>query len=121
MGFLGQIAANLKAGVGAALAPADDPRRTYMSAEQKQQALLAQVRVAMGHLSASKQRMQARAVEDRARLPQMLDEARAELAARRVDVARVSLRRRHAVANVDRESAAGGRGADAAEGGGAAS
>ncbi len=98
MGILGQIAANLKAGVSAALAPADDPRRTYMSAERKQQALLEQVRVAMNHLSASKQRMQARAVEDRAKLPQMLDEARAELVAGRVDVARVSLRRRHVVA-----------------------
>src|SRR5712692_8330145 len=77
VGILGQIAANLKAGVSAALAP---------------------VRVAMNHLSASKQRMQARAVEDRARLPQMFDEARAELVAGRVDVARVSLRRRHVVA-----------------------
>ena len=98
MGILGQIAANLKAGVSAALAPAADPRRTYISAESKQQALLAQVRVAMNHLTASKQRMQARAVEDRARLPQMLDEARAELVAGRSDLARVSLRRRHVVA-----------------------
>lgn len=98
MGILGQIAANLKAGVSAALAPAADPRTTYMSAERKQQALLAQVRVAMNHLTASKQRMQARAIEDRARLPHMLDEARVELAAGRVDLARVSLRRRHVVA-----------------------
>ncbi len=98
MGILGQIAANLKAGVSAALAPADDPRRTYISAERKQQALLAQVRVAMNHLTASKQRMHARAVEDRARLPQMLDEARAELVAGRSDLARVSLRRRQVVA-----------------------
>jgi len=98
VGILGQIAANLKAGVSAALAPAADPRRTYISAERKQQALLAQVRVAMNHLTASKQRMQARAVEDRARLPQMLDEARAELVAGRSDLARVSLRRRHVVA-----------------------
>jgi len=98
VGILGQIAANLKAGVSAALAPADDPRRTYISAERKQQALLAQVRVAMNHLTASKQRMHARAVEDRARLPQMLDEARAELVAGRSDLARVSLRRRQVVA-----------------------
>lgn len=69
-----------------------------MSAERKQQALLAQVRVAMNHLTASKQRMRARAVEDRARLPQMLDEARAELVAGRSDLARASLRRRHVVA-----------------------
>jgi len=98
VGILGQIAANLKAGVSAALAPAADPRRTYISAERKQQALLAQVRVAMNHLTASKQRMQARAVEDRARLPQMLDEARAELVAGRSDLTRVCLRRRHVVA-----------------------
>lgn len=98
MGFLGQIAANLKAGLNAALAPADDPRTTYVSAERKQQALLGQVRSAINHLTASKQRMQARAVEDRARLPRMLDEARAELVAGRIDSARLFLRRRHVVA-----------------------
>lgn len=69
-----------------------------MSAERKQQALLAQVRVAMNHLTASKQRMRTRAMDDRARLPQMLDEARAELVTGRSDLARASLRRRHVVA-----------------------
>jgi len=69
-----------------------------MSAERKQQALLAQVRVAMNHLTASKQRMRTRAMDDRARLPQMLDEARAELMTGRSDLARASLRRRHVVA-----------------------
>src|SRR5438477_8394787 len=96
MGFLGQITANLKAGIDAALAPAADPRTTYVNAHQKQEALLAQVRVAMNHVTNSKQRMQARALEDKARLPQMLEEARAELVAGRTDAARVRLQRRHA-------------------------
>ena len=98
MRFLGQIAANLKGGLDAALAPAVDPRTTYVNAHQKQEALLAQVRVAMNHVTNSKERMQARALEDRARLPQMLEEARAELVAGRTDAARVRLQRRHVVA-----------------------
>ena len=98
MGFLGQITTNLKAGLDAALAPAADPRTTYVNAHQKQEALLAQVRVAMNHVTNSKQRMQARALEDKARLPQMLEEARAELVAGRTDAARVRLQRRHVVA-----------------------
>ena len=98
MGFLGQITTNLKAGLDAALAPAADPRTTYVNAHQKQEALLAQVRVAMNHVTASKERMQARALEDRARLPQMLEEARAELVAGRTEAARIRLQRRHVVA-----------------------
>ena len=98
MRFLGQIATNLKAGLDAALAPAVDPRTTYVNANQKQEALLAQVRLAMNHVTASKERMQARAVEDRARLPQMLEEARAELVAGHTEAARVRLQRRHVVA-----------------------
>ena len=98
MGFLGQITTNLKAGLDAALAPAADPRTTYVNAHQKQEALLAQVRVAMNHVTNSKQRMQARALEDKARLPQMLEEARAELVAGRTEAARIRLQRRHVVA-----------------------
>lgn len=98
MRILGQIAASLRAGLNAALAPAADPRTTYVSAHQKQQALLAQVGLAVNQVTASKERLQARAKEDRARLPQMLEEARAELVAGRADAARLSLRRRQVVA-----------------------
>src|SRR5216684_3928357 len=86
------------AGRRAALAPAADPRTTYVSAHQKQQALLAQVGLAVNQVTASKERLQARAKEDRARLPQMLEEARVELVAGRPDAARLSLRRRQVVA-----------------------
>jgi len=95
--ILGQIAASLRAGLNAALAPAADPRTTYVSAHQKQQALLAQVGLAVNQVTESKLRLQARAAEDRARLPQMLEEARAELVAGRPDAARLSLRRRQVV------------------------
>lgn len=98
MHILGRLAANLRAGLDAALAPAADPRTTYVSAHQKQQALLAQVGLAVNQVTASKERLQARAKEDRARLPQMLEEARAELVAGRPDAARLSLRRRQVVA-----------------------
>src|SRR5205807_2442066 len=49
-------------------------------------------------ITASKERMQSRAMEDRARLPQMLEEARAELVAGRTEAARVRLQRRHVLA-----------------------
>ncbi len=98
MRILGRLASNLRAGLNAALAPAADPRTTYVSAHQKQQALLAQVGLAVNQVTASKERLQARAKEDRARLPQMLEEARAELVAGRSDAARLSLRRRQVVA-----------------------
>jgi phage shock protein A len=94
VGFLGQIAATLKSGLDAALAPAADPRATYVSANQKQQALLAQVGLAMSQVTASKVRLQERAREDRAKLPEMMDEARAELLAGRPDAARALLQRR---------------------------
>jgi phage shock protein A len=96
--ILGQLAANLRAGLNAALAPAADPRTTYVSAHQKQQALLAQVGLAVNQVTASKQRLQARAKENGSRLPQMLEEARAELVAGRPDAARLSLRRRQVLA-----------------------
>src|SRR5216683_2138772 len=98
MGFLGKIAASLRAGLSAALAPAVDPRTTYVNAHEKQQALLAQVGRAMDQVTASKHRLQARAADDRARLPKMLEDARAELVAGRSDSARLVLRRRQVVA-----------------------
>lgn len=97
VGILGQIAATLKSGLNAALAPAADPRTTYVNAHQKQQALLAQVALAVDQVTASKLRLRERARADRDRLPAMLDEARAELVAGRVDAARLSLRRRQVV------------------------
>lgn len=98
MGILGQIAASLKAGLSAALAPAVDPRTTYVNAHEKQEALLAQVGRAMDQVTASKHRLQARAADDRARLPKMLEDARAELVAGRSDSARLVLRQRQVVA-----------------------
>src|SRR5260370_8444161 len=95
--MLGRLAANLRAGLNAALAPAADPRTTYVSAHQKQQALLAHVGLAVNQVTASKDRLQARAKEDRARLPQMLEEARAGLVAGRPDPARLSFPPPHVV------------------------
>src|SRR5712692_341686 len=94
VGILGQIAASLRAGLSAALAPAVDPRTTYVTAPATQQALVDQVGRAMEQVTASKHRRQARAAEDRARLPKMLEDARAELVAGRPDAARLVLERR---------------------------
>lgn len=94
MGVLGQIAGTLKSGLRAALAPAADPRTTYVSAHQKQQALLLQVALAVDQVTASKLRLRERARADHARLPAMLEEARTALVSGRADDARLSLRRR---------------------------
>ena len=94
MGFLGQLAATLRSGLDAALAPAADPRSTYLNAHQKQQALLAQVGSAVSQVTASKVRLRERARRDRGKLQEMLGEARSELLAGRPDAARVSLLRR---------------------------
>lgn len=98
MGIWGQIAGAVRSGLNSALAPAIDPRTTYVNAHQKQQALLAQVGLAVNQVGASKRRLHERATADRARLPEMLEEARVELAAGRHDAARVVLRRRQVLA-----------------------
>src|SRR6266852_1184225 len=107
VGILGQIAASLRAGLSAALAPAVDPRTTYVNAHEKQQALLAQVGRAMDQVTASKHRLQARAADDRARLPKMLEDARDELVAGRSDSARLVLRERHRPAGARRAAGPG--------------
>ncbi len=94
MGLFGRIGKTVRAGLGAALAPAEDPRQTYVNAYQKQRQLLLEVGAAMGQVNASKKRLEAKTNEVKAKLPHLLDQARSELAAGRQDMARLTLQRR---------------------------
>jgi len=97
VGLFDRLGGKFKAGLAGALAPAPDPRTTYVSAYQKQRALLEQVAAANRELSAAKQRLQAKAAEFRASLPALEERARTELQAGRRDGARLALQRRQVV------------------------
>ncbi len=94
MGLFGRLSGKIKAGLSAALAPAADPRQTYLNAHQKQRELLSQVEGALDQVVASKKRLQEKTQEVRAKLPALQDQARDALKAGREDMARVALQRR---------------------------
>jgi len=94
VGLFGRLSGKIKAGLSAALAPAADPRQTYLNAHQKQRELLSQVEGALDQVVASKKRLQEKTQEVRAKLPALQDQARDALKAGREDMARVALQRR---------------------------
>ena len=98
MGLFGRISGKMKAALSAALAPAADPRQTYLSAYQKQRQLLAQVGDAMEQVAESKKRLQMKTKEVTAKLPALLDQARDALKGGREDLARLALQRRQVAA-----------------------
>jgi phage shock protein A len=94
VGLFGRLSGKIKAGLNAALAPAADPRQTYLNAYQKQRLLLSQVEGALDQVVASKKRLQDKTQEVRAKLPALQDQARDALKAGREDMARIALQRR---------------------------
>ncbi|HSS92923.1 MAG TPA: hypothetical protein VLR46_02910 [Candidatus Dormibacteraeota bacterium] len=97
MRLLDQLASAVRSGLRVALAPAADPRLTFVNAHQKQLALLSQVAAAVSQVAESKRRMITRAADDRSRLAEMLEEARTELVVGRSEAARIVLTRRQMV------------------------
>ncbi len=85
----------LKVSVGAALAPAEDPRQGFAFAYQSQRELLAKVQESLLAIRASGQRLEARAAEARELLPKLEDQARAAVVSGREELARLALRHRH--------------------------
>jgi phage shock protein A len=101
-GILRRLVLVLKVWAHALLAPAEDPRREFADAYQRQKELLEKVRFAQAGLAASKQRLEARAVTSREKLPRLEDQARQALVSGREDQARFSLQLRlMAVEEVD--------------------
>ena len=78
----------------ALLAPAEDPRKAYAAAYQRQQELLLKVRQAQSNIVASKDKLQTKTAEAREKLPQMEGQARQALLAGREDLARFTLQLR---------------------------
>ena len=97
MGILERLSKLLKAGAGAALAPAPDPRVTHLTSHQKQRALLNQVALARAEVVSAKERLRATADRVRRKLPPMEDQARGELRAGNESMARLALQRRQVV------------------------
>ncbi|HEX2646396.1 MAG TPA: PspA/IM30 family protein [Candidatus Dormibacteraeota bacterium] len=99
MGILERITRLVKASATVALAPAPDPRVTYLTAHQKQRALLRQVDAAHEEVAAAKARLEATADAVRQKLPAMEDQARRELHSGNEAMARLMLQRRMVVLN----------------------
>jgi phage shock protein A len=76
------------------LEPADDPRHTFANAYQRQRELLAKVQRALLDISTTKQRLETKTAEVRAKLPKLQERARGSLVEGREDLARLALQRR---------------------------
>lgn len=85
--------AMVKSWWNAFLAPAEDPRRTFVDAYARQRELLDQVRRALGEIGEAKSRLEAKTAEVRAKLPQLEDQAREAISRDREDLARLALHR----------------------------
>jgi phage shock protein A len=95
---MNKLLRRLKGGLDALLAPAEDPRLVFASAEQRQQLLLALARRALAELAATRRQLDARKLAIQEHLPRLEQQAQRALAAGREDLARVALRRRHIAA-----------------------
>jgi phage shock protein A len=94
MGFLDRLGRKLKEGSAAAFAAAPDPRRSGVSSYRRQRDLLDEVAAAIQDVVAARERLEASAGAVRGRLPELEDQARAELKAGRRSMARLALQRR---------------------------
>src|SRR5262245_62115953 len=92
---MNKLLRRLKGGLDALLAPAEDPRLVFASAEQRQQELLALARRALAELAATRRQLDARKLTIQEHLLRLEQQAQRALAAGREDLARVALRRRH--------------------------
>jgi phage shock protein A len=95
-GLLPRVASWLSGGLRAWLAPAADPRQAFATSYQRQRELLRSVRQVLAAVGASRGRLEGRMRDARARLPQLEQQARRDLAAGREDLARLALQRRQA-------------------------
>ena len=85
----------LRGWLNAVLEPAPDPRRTFAQVGERQRELLGRVQQSLAAIRAAKRRLEGRAVDLRARLRSMEQQARQSLAAGREDLARLALEWRH--------------------------
>ena len=89
-----QFSSFLKTGLEALLEPAEDPRKTFASPQQRQADLLARVREALERNAALHGRLDKRISQLQAKTPQLEELARQAVAAGRDDMARLALQQR---------------------------
>jgi phage shock protein A len=95
-GVIRRLVPALKRGLGALLAPAEDPRQIYAPAHLRQRLALAQVQQALAAIAASRAQLAATTERLAATVRDLAEQARQALIAGREDQARDVLRRRQA-------------------------
>lgn len=83
----------LKGGLEALFAPAEDPRQAFDCSLDRQRQLLAKVKQALQDIGAAKRRLETKAGELQAQIPQLKEQARLSLDEGREDLACLALRR----------------------------
>jgi phage shock protein A len=93
-GLIRQFTALLKTGLETILEPAEDPRKTFASPQQRQGELLTRVREALERNAALRKRLDKRIAHLQAKVPQLEEVARRAVAAERDHMARLALQQR---------------------------
>jgi phage shock protein A len=97
-GRVRRVRGMLKSALNSLLEPAEDPHQIAVDADQRQRALLAQIRQALVEIGATKHRLSAQAATAHAQVPRLEAQARDALRAGRDDLARLALQRRRIIA-----------------------
>lgn len=90
----GRLGKRVKKGMDVLLSPAEDPRQTHVSTFERQRGLLVKVQTALQEVATAKSRLEAKAAETRAKLPQLEELAVQALREEHEDLARLRLQRR---------------------------
>jgi phage shock protein A len=93
-GLIRQLTSLLKTGLETLLEPAEDPRKTFASPQQRQGELLTRVREALERNTVLRKRLDKRIAQLQAKLPQLEEAAKQAIAAKRDDRARLALQQR---------------------------
>jgi phage shock protein A len=99
-GLIRQFTALLKNGLETLLEPAEDPRKTFSSPQQRQGELLTRVREALERNTALRKRLDDRIAQLQAKIPQLEEAAKQAIAAERDDLARLALQQ-HQLASLE--------------------
>jgi len=92
--FLNKFSKMLKSSAETLLAPADDPRETFATPQQRREVMLTRVREALTQNAALLRRLDFRLKQAKEKLPRLEEQARNALREKREDFARLTLQHR---------------------------
>jgi len=92
--FLNQLSKMLKSSVETLLAPADDPRETFATPQQRRELMLDRVRETLTQNAALLKRLDSRLKQAKEKLPNLEEQARTALREKREDFSRLTLQHR---------------------------